>query len=126
MVEPDPLTTYETARPAAYQWTENALKLLKNGDLTVSFDTRSDVLTAIVQGECPRCSHQFSVHKILTAVAGEPLATLSTNSLKVARKMPTWVNLTVSCACSEPHSGRPHGDGRGCGVTFGIQAMRPS
>lgn len=118
------VVAYLADAPNAYKWTEIAYDYLLDGELTAGVRTLGGISTATVAGTCPYCKDDVNFSEVLDAVAGESLATLG---LRRERPVPAgdgYVALTVSCACTGQHPGRPAGVSHGCGVNFQVEVRR--
>lgn len=109
--------SYETDAANAYEWTSKAFDYLVDGKLSASVEKAGGIRTAVVRGECPRCSDTINFSQVLDAVSGESLTTRGPS--RVTRDA-GYVELTVTCCCTEPHDGRPASVTHGCGINFRV------
>lgn len=98
-------------------WTDEAFRLMQNGDLTARVSQPGGVATLIVHGRCPRCGCTYD--------SSRPLEAVTTKSGRLGEQDLTGeVGLHAEatlCECKTVHSGRPEG-GTGCGVCFTVLA----
>lgn len=109
--------SYETDAPNAYEWTSKAFDYLVDGKLSASVEKAAGIRTAVVRGECPRCSDTMNFSQVLDAVSGE---SLTTRGPSLSTRDAGYLELTVSCCCTEPHDGRPASVTHGCGINFRV------
>ena len=121
--QPRPAYPYQTEAPNAYHWTEIAYDYLMGGRLTAGIRSAGRVSTAIVSGTCPYCQDDVKFTQVLDAVTGESMRTLGQGDAPAAAD-DGYVPLTVSCACTGQHAGRPSGVTAGCGINFRIELRR--
>ena len=115
---PDVPVLYETAAPNAYRWTETAYDYLTGDKLFAKVEQASGIQTAVVTGRCPRCGDNVNFSQVHDAVSGESLGRRGPSR---AGREAGYVELTVSCCCTEPHEGRPEGVSHGCGINFRVE-----
>lgn len=126
--QPRPPVPYE--QTSDYRWTEAAFRLLESGALTASVTASGNVSSAVIAGTCPRCVHQFTDRRPLTAVtnglggsrAGLP-GSGGTDPGDPAGAYEAVV-LDVTCSCGLPHPPREPAAtdaAVGCGVSFRIE-----
>ena len=118
-----PSVGYQTDAPNAYRWTEVAYDYLVNGELTASIRSASGISTATVTGTCPYCRDDVKFSQVLDVVTGEAMTTLGWRRAEPVQADDDYVPLTVSCACTEPHAGRPEGVKYGCGISFRVEVQ---
>ncbi len=111
---------FEVDQPNAYKWTKDAFQLLQAGELSAEVRTDHDVRSAVVHGECPRCSHDVHFTQILDAVTGESMTTLGATTAPASAE---YQQLTVECRCGAEHLGRPKGVTHGCGINFRVDVL---
>jgi hypothetical protein len=119
-----PGVAYERDAPNAYKWTEVAYDYLLDGKLTASIRSAGGISTATVTGACPYCTDDVNFSEVLDAVTGESVRTLGAGQALPAPADDEYVPLTVSCACTEPHAGRPADVHYGCGINFRVEVRR--
>lgn len=128
--QPQPPVSYE--QTSDYRWTETAFRLLESGALTASVTASDNVSSAVIEGSCPRCVHQFTDRRPLTAVTnglGASRAGLPGSSgtdLGDPAGVYETVVLDVTCSCGLAHPPREPGTpdagaAGGCGVSFRIE-----
>ncbi len=120
-----PLVGYETANPNEYQWTQLAYRALTDGSMTADIVGAAGSRRATVRGPCPRCGHEIHFDQLLDAVAGEDggIETLGSTIDIAAEK---YLELVVSCRCTEAHDKRPDGVTCGCGINFRVDVLDTS
>lgn len=119
-----PGLAYERDTPNAYQWTEVAYEYLLAGKLTASIRSAGGISTAIVTGACPYCTDDVNFSEVLDAVTGESIGTLGWRRARPAQAEDDYLPLTVSCACTGQHPGRPADVHYGCGINFRVDVRR--
>jgi hypothetical protein len=80
----------------------------------------------ILSGLCPRCSDPTThTHPLFITKSIEAVDEVRAQGLweLVGEEPPDEWNIPVSCACSEPHEGRPIG-ATGCGAYWGMTVER--
>lgn len=122
MASTEPALTYETAEPNAYKWTRSAYDALVAGDLKARIGGIADARRVTVNGPCPRCAHDVLFDQLLDGVGGEdgPLTTLGQ---AIALPTPAYLEVIVTCRCTETHDHRPTGVSVGCGINFRIDLL---
>jgi hypothetical protein len=115
---------YERDAPNAYNWTEVAYDYLLDGRLTASISSAGGISTATVTGTCPHCTDDVNFSEVLDAVTGESVGTLGWRKVPPAQADEDYVPLTVSCACTGQHAGRPADVHYGCGINFRVDVRR--
>ena len=117
-----PALGYESASPNEYRWTQLAYDALTSGAMSAAVSGQAGARRVTVSGPCPRCGHELHFDQLLDAVAGED------GGLKVlgdALEIPSdrYLELIVSCRCSEAHEHRPDGVTSGCGINFRVDVL---
>jgi hypothetical protein len=115
---------YETAAPSAYRWTTTAYDYLEDGTLSARVEKAGGIRTAVVSGDCPHCQDNVNFSQVLDGVSGESRTTAGgkrfTRGAKRFTRDAGFVELTVTCCCTEPHEGRPADVSHGCGINFRV------
>ena len=125
MVSQPASKSYDTDDPNDKKWTTAAFKALMAGTMTAEVTGVSGAQRVTVDGKCPRCKHELRFGQLLDAVAGEN-GPLAVQAFRVDAAAPTYMNIVVSCCCTEAHANRPTGVTSGCGINFRIKMLRPA
>jgi hypothetical protein len=110
---------YERNRPNAFEWTDKAFDMLRDGRLAAEVHRHGGLESAVVVGPCPRCGHTFRYESSRDAVGVGGRALESTGPDDVD----DYALVDVRCGCAGEHAGRL-ADERGCGIVFRIE-VRP-
>jgi hypothetical protein len=110
---------WETAAPRALIWSSKAheMMLASPPKLTAQLKRTEGVLACHVVGPCPRCGHDNTQTKVLSAVTTSKVGNMDEAAIRSSADQPTTV--TIPCKCGEPHSGRP-ADKTGCGIFMNL------
>ncbi|MFF2627027.1 hypothetical protein ACFVUN_14765 [Kitasatospora griseola] len=130
----DPIPYEQTSD---YRWTEAAFELLESGALTARVMTNDNVSSAVVEGACPRCVHQFADRRALTVVTsgiGGSRSGAGMGGTHLGEPGGTdgyQVVLDITCSCGVAHpidaSGAAGSNAAGgCGVSFRIELAGPA
>lgn len=118
MTDPPLPLPWETAAPNAFIWTNKAYDMLVADQpaLTAHLGRHDGILNCQLTGHCPRCNHDITQTRVLSAVTTQPAAPADEPAIRAAANQPTPV--IISCTCSYPHPGRPETHTAGCGINF--------
>ncbi len=98
---------FEVDQPNAYKWTKDAFQLLQAGELSAEVRTDHDVRSAVVHGECPRCSHDVHFTQILDAVTGESMTTLGATTAPASARSLAAQGFARTSSASAPAVEKP-------------------
>lgn len=119
------LLGYESASPNEYKWTLAAYEALSSGAMLVEIAGSDGIRRATISGSCPRCGHEVHFDQILDAVVGEDGGLRTLGLTTATSSEPMYLELVVSCRCTEAHAGRPDGVTSGCGINFRVDVLDP-
>jgi hypothetical protein len=114
----------ESADP---EYTKQAFKSLRDGDLVGEVISSNGVVRSRVWGPCPRCKHNLDDRQTHTAVTNvfsrEWRYTPGTRSTDedAATTGLTYYQVDVTCGCAQSHSGAPAAGRTGCGASFRVE-----
>ncbi|GAA2650798.1 hypothetical protein [Paractinoplanes durhamensis] len=110
-----PAPAVEYLETADFEWTERAFALLERNAIVITPHFVDGIISIVISGSCPRCSHETVERFVDTVITGVDVKRGPADGGDPGDVL----EVDVTCRCGVPHDHAPE-NVAGCGVSFRI------